>query len=78
MGPYTTTMGSYGGSTPITVTLPPSGIDTIGTIIVETPSMTSPAFAGSYITVIGGYGGSTPVTVTLQPTGIGSIGTVYV
>ncbi|CEJ90911.1 hypothetical protein VHEMI06663 [[Torrubiella] hemipterigena] len=62
-GPYTTIPGSYGGSDTITVTLPPKGGDSTGTVIVHTPesSVTPISQIGDCTTTVPGNGGSTTV-----------------
>ncbi|KLP19887.1 Uncharacterized protein LW94_13094 [Fusarium fujikuroi] len=76
-GPYTTiTNNGPAGSHPTTLTLPPSGNDPSGTVIVVVPSGTgtqSKPFTGPYTTITSAGPGSQATTLTLPPSGTGAL-----
>ncbi|UQC88385.1 fungal specific transcription factor [Colletotrichum lupini] len=81
-GSFTTATAPYPGSTLTTLTIPPSGGDPTGTVLVLTPAPTpnagSPSFNGPYTTITAP--GTVLTTLTLPPSGTDGTGTqiVYV
>ncbi|KAK2756831.1 UbiD family decarboxylase [Colletotrichum kahawae] len=77
-GPFATITGTWTGTVPTSLILPPAGTDSVGTELVLLPETTPPSFTGPYVTITGSYAGATPTTLELSPSGTDTVRTQLV
>ncbi|EFQ27261.1 60S ribosomal protein L19 [Colletotrichum graminicola M1.001] len=68
----------YSGSVPTTTTIFPTGTESIGTVLIQTPTSSAAAGVVPALTRTEGYDGSITRTTTLAPTGLQTVGDVLV
>ncbi|KAI8251746.1 hypothetical protein K4K58_008407 [Colletotrichum sp. SAR11_239] len=77
-GIYTTITSGYDGTVTSTYTIPATGTNTAGIIVILEPTAVSSTAAASFTTVTSAYTGSVTLTSTIPPTVSGQPGTVVI